>query len=68
MLLQAAGRLACKNVELWAAVGKPEHTQTVGNGQLLYLYWRCSDGFIQVTCSAQHYNLAGFVTGTVNDY
>lgn len=60
------GRVVMEKATLLNAVGQPVRTQTVDND--LYLYWECSDGVIQVVCSAQHYILAAFIVGTINDY
>jgi hypothetical protein len=58
-------QIACNRERLFAAVGEPDRTQTVGDDS--YLYWQCSDGEIQVVCSQFAYGM-GIVSGTVNDY
>ncbi len=64
--LVVGGQLYCKTDRLFAVVGKPDKTQTVGDK--VYLYWECSDGEIQAVCSATGYNYSGLAFGKVNDY
>jgi TPR repeat protein len=55
----------CNKGQVFAAVGDPVRTQTVGDD--LYLYWKCRDGQIQVVCSQVRYGF-GIIEGQINDY
>jgi hypothetical protein len=59
-------QVICNKSELFSAVGSPVKTQSVGDS--VYLYWRCSDGEIQLDCSAMPYNGADMIVGKINDY
>jgi hypothetical protein len=41
-------RIVCelKDTDIYAAVGEPYRTQTIGDNG--YMYWKCSDGLVQV--------------------
>ena len=47
-------------------MGKPDHTQTVGDQEVWY--YDCADGTIQVTIDAGMLQMAGILNGQVNDY
>jgi GYF domain 2 len=48
------------------AVGKPDHSSTIGSE--LYLSWDCSDGMIQIDCSSDLYEASGLILGNINDF
>jgi hypothetical protein len=54
---------AIKKDVLFASVGKSNRSSTVGSET--YLYWDCSDGSIQVVCSAGVYRAAGIINGSI---
>ena len=60
------GQIQCRKSDLFAAVRNPDNTQSVGD--MVYVYWECSDGEIQVQCSALAYKAHGMVIGTVNEF
>jgi hypothetical protein len=51
---------------LFGAVGPPTSTQAIGND--IYLYWRCSDGEIQLVADRGNFGAMGFVAGKINSY
>lgn len=61
-----AGKIYCKKADLFAAVGEPERTQS--SGENVFLYWKCSDGWIQVSAHGLNYRAAGMIMGEINSY
>ena len=64
--IQFTGQIIIGKAQLFAAVGPPDKTQTIGDE--ISLYWQCSDGLIQIVTGAQLYNITGQIIGPVNDY
>ncbi len=64
--IQFTGQIITGKARLFAAVGPPDKTQTIGDE--ISLYWQCSDGLIQIVTGAQLYNITGQIIGPVNDY
>jgi hypothetical protein len=63
--LLSSRQLGIKKDILFAAVGNPDSSQTIGEN--VFLYWECRDGTIQVDCNLGGYG-SGIVMGHVNDY
>lgn len=63
---QTGSKLVMQKAQFIQLMGQPDKTQTIGDST--YLYYDCSDGTIQVDVNTSAYNMAGLVSGDVNDY
>ncbi len=62
-----AGYINCSAKDFFRAMGKPDKTQAVGDNAMLY--YRCSDGTLQLVCSKLNLEANGLLgTTAINEY
>lgn len=63
----SSGNISCKSSDFYRMMGKPERSQSIGENT--YLYYRCSDGVLQLVCWKQNLEQIGeLATTEINDY